>query len=199
LKFVDTYTNASGETVNGSYVELKKLKAEVPIEESQSVSGYDEEGQETTTELTVESTGEGDAKSYVQTVAFMMRINTCGEPNTLQNQVFTDYDNMSFTFMFKRGDDEFYVDCGSVTMIETTGCNGDTGATKSIDLVFSMKCPQEMGTLCDEDGNARAWTCNMIAKTSSGFSYRLDFKLNVQTQSLPEDSETPSITFGSIY
>ena len=104
LKFVPTYLNTEGQTVLGSYVELRNLKAEVTVEGSEEEGGGGEE---------TGASGEGDAKSYLQTVAFMMHINTCGEPNTLENQVFTDYDNMSFAFMFKLGDDEYYVDCGN--------------------------------------------------------------------------------------
>ena len=191
LKFVPTYLNTEGQTVLGSYVELRNLKAEVTVEGSEEEGGGGEE---------TEASGEGDAKSYLQTVAFMMHINTCGEPNTLENQVFTDYDNMSFTFMFKLGDDEYYVDCGNVTMIENMGCDGDSATTKSIDLVFSMKCPQEMGILCDDNGNNRAWTCSMLAKTSSGFSYKLGFKVNSGQQELPTTAGEGGrvITNGSI-
>jgi hypothetical protein len=185
LRFAPTYVDGEGNTVKASYVELRNLKAEVTMEgDEQSQGGDDDdEGDEPTS-------GEGDAKNYVQTVAFMMHINTDGEPSTLENQVFIDYDNMSFTFMFKRGDDEYYVDCGSITMIENTEGEGEEAVTKSIDLVFSMKCPQEMGTLCDDDGNSRKWICNMIAKTSSGFSYRIDFKLDSGNQEFPE---TPGV------
>lgn len=174
LKFAPTYVDGEGNTVNASYVELRNIRAEVTIEGDEQEQEQEEES------------GEGDAKSFIQTVAFMMHINTDGEPSTLENQVFIDYDNMSFTFMFKRGDDEYYVDCGSIVMIEHTEGEGEEAVTKSIDLVFSMKCPQEMGTLCDDDGNSRQWICNMIAKTSSGFSYRVDFRLSTDTQQMPE-------------
>ena len=85
-------------------------------------------------------------------------------------------------------------------MIENMGCDGDSATTKSIDLVFSMKCPQEMGILCDDNGNNRAWTCSMLAKTSSGFSYKLGFKVNSGQQELPTTAGEGGrvITNGSI-
>jgi hypothetical protein len=211
MKFVTTYVNGEGQTVDGSYVELRELETNVDVEVKVPVVTDaalipDAEGNPSDVKVDIEEQpqegkGSGTSKSFTQTVAFMMHIDTDGEPNVLQNQVFIDYDNMSFTFMFKLGDDEYYVDCGSITMIENTEGEGEEAVTKSIDLVFSMKCPQEMGTLCDDEGNPRTWTCNMIAKTASGFSYRVDFKVILtNSQELPETpgEEGRVITNGKI-
>ena len=193
---------ATGEEDNPlSYVELRSLKSSVTVEIPQ------EEGSEDEPE---EGEGVGETDDYTQTAAFEMKIQLDGEPSGITNQVFTDYENMSFTFMFKHSDNEYFVDCGNVKVLNgdmvkktNNGCvECPEGAQDCIPryecegfmrLLLTIKCPKEMGLLCTDRGDAKRWECNLISKTSSGFTYRTDFKLSINAQDLPSE-DTPQVS-----
>ena len=182
---------AVGDTSNPlSYVELKNLQSDIDVETQSSSS---EEEDEPTSETT---TQEGKTKLYSQTVAFEMKIDTQAAPSSTDacNQAFVDYNNMSFTFMFKHNDDEYFVDCGNVSATE----NKQGDVTTSVMLLFSMKLPQEMGLLYDDTRGINKWDCALLAKTSSGFSYKVDFKVSVSSQKLPQDQGARELTQGTI-
>jgi hypothetical protein len=173
-----------------SYVELKNLESGIDLELQDTPIDDDDEP---TTESV---TQEGKTKLYSQTVAFEMKIDTQAAPSSTDacNQVFVDYNNMSFTFMFKHNDDEYFVDCGNVSATE----NKQGDVTTSVMLLFSMKLPQEMGLLYDDTRGINKWDCALLAKTSSGFSYKVDFKVSVSSQKLPQDQGARELTQGTI-
>jgi hypothetical protein len=171
---------------SNSYVELTSLdtKVEVKIPDTKVSVGKDEEGYvtgaTTYTATTHEEESSGTSKLYSQTVAFNLRINLSGDPETeVSNQVFADYNNISFTFMFKQGDSEYFIDCSDITVIESSDA--------FIVLLLKMKTPQEMGTLYDESKGIDSWSCYLLAKTNSEFSYKIgEFTLKVSQQTFPD-------------
>jgi hypothetical protein len=190
-----------------SYVELRNLETEVEVEEEEPVTNdtTDEgsEGNNTPTnddepsEETEEGTGE--SKVYTQTVSFQMCIKLSGDPSTdITNQVFVDFSNMSFSFMFRKdngSEDEYFVDCSDVRILNEETYKQDG----KILLQLKMKWSQEMGIMNDETNRSGRWRCYMLAKTSSGFSYRIgEFLVQAPTQVLPTDTNTPQITIAYI-
>jgi hypothetical protein len=66
-------------------------------------------------------------------------------------------------------------------------------------LQLTMKWSQEMGIMNDDTNRSGRWRCYMLAKTSSGFSYKIgDFLLQAPVQTLPTDPNTPQITIAYI-
>ena len=177
---------------SNSFVELKKLNTsvtgsvDVPTIEDGEEEGTYETG---TTSTTVDSSGTTD--SFSQTVAFKMKVVLSGDPTTgLTNQVFSDYSNIGFTFMFKKGEEEYFIDCGDVKLE-----NEEAYETQGyMELLFKMKWTQEMGLL--KDGS---WKCYMIAKTSSGFTYKVgEFNISVRGQVMPTTDGGRETTNGEI-
>ena len=188
-----------------SYVELRKLETEVKVEvevlvvEAVDVTVDDDGNADatvSTSEAPAEGEGSGTSKSYSQTVAFKLRINLNGDPSfNVSNQVFVDYSNMSFTFMFTKGEDEYFVDCGDVKLINDTSYETDG----YMELLLKMKWTQEMGTMYDEQQNVNRWGCYLLAKTSSGFSYKIgNFVISVSAQEMPTEVDTPIRTQAQI-
>ena len=190
-----------------SYVELRNLETSVNVEQQEEggggdePSGDDDEG----------DTEGGTSKSYSQTVAFKLRINLDGDPSfNVSNQVFVNYSNMSFTFMFRKGDDEYFVDCGDVKILNdemvkkgeddtcgecaegAEGCIPKYECEGFMELLLKMKWPQEMGTMFDEEQGASRWGCYLLAKTSSGFSYKIgEFTVQASSQEFPTEVGNP--------
>jgi hypothetical protein len=62
-----------------------------------------------------------------------------------------------------------------------------------------MKWTQEMGTMYDEQQNVNRWGCYLLAKTSSGFSYKIgNFVISVSAQEMPTEVDTPIRTQAQI-
>jgi len=189
-----------------SYVELRNLETEVEVEtEEEEPTTNDESNEGNDTPITDDEPSEeteegtGESKIYTQTVTFQMCIRLTGDPSTgLTNQAFVDFSNMSFSFMFRKdndSEDEYYVDCSTVKMMneETYVQDG------KILLQLTMKWSQEMGIMNDDTNRSGRWRCYMLAKTSSGFSYKIgDFLLQAPVQTLPTDPNTPQITIAYI-
>jgi hypothetical protein len=177
---------------SNSFVELRKLNtsvtgtAQVPTIEPGEEEGTYETG---TTSTTVDSSGTTD--SFSQTVAFKMKVILTGDPSTaLTNQIFADYGNIGLTFMFRKGEDEYFIDCGDVKFE-----NEDTYETLGyMELLLKMKWTQEMGLL-----NDGSWRCYMLAKTSSGFAYKVgEFGISVTSQTMPTTDGGRETTNGNI-
>jgi hypothetical protein len=112
-------------------------------------------------------------------------------------QTFKDYDNMSFTFVCVHNDNQYVIDGGDVTPdIRYVGHESDPSWTppegedvdiSSVELFFKIKWTQEMGVLGATGSTRRnKWNISLVAKTSSGFSYRVPFGLTTgQKQTLP--------------
>ena len=96
--------------------------------------------------------------------------------------------------MFKHSSDEYYVDCGNVTFTNESSYTTDG----YINLLYSMKLPQEMGLLFDDSKGINKWDCALLAKTSSGFSYKVEFKISISGQKLPQQQGTRELTQGTI-
>lgn len=188
-----------------SYVELRnletevKVEVEVPVVEGVNVEVDDEgsaTGEAVTSDEPVEGDGSGTSKSYSQTVAFKLRLNLTGDPAfNVSNQVFVDYSNMSFSFMFTKGEDEYFVDCGDTKLL-----NEETFQTDGfMELLLKMKWTQEMGTMYDQDSGTSRWGCYMLAKTASSFSYKIgNFVLQAAPQEMPTEVGTPIRTQAQI-
>jgi len=178
LKF--TNIGLSGEVV--SYVELRNLDTEVEIEEEIE----ELVPEEIVTEETEE--GSGTSKMYIQGLAFEMCIKTTGDPSfDVSNQVFASFSMMSFSFMFRRDgqEDENFVSCNDVSVLSELDEQGYPLDGK-LKLLFKMRWPQDMGTMCDDSNPSGRWKCYMLARTSSGFSYKFgEFTLQAQPQSMP--------------
>jgi hypothetical protein len=98
-------------------------------------------------------------------------------------QEFADYDSMSFSFVFKKGNNQYVLDASDV--IWTNKPTEESTQVDHLELSFKVKWSQEMGYLGQ---NRDSWVVYMIAKTYSGFSYKIPFKIVISgNQSLPTD------------
>ena len=169
-----------------SYVELRNLETEVEFED-ESATIEDETTEEIITE-DVEQQGVGASKMYIQGLAFEMCINTTGDPTfDMSNQVFASFSMMAFSFMFRRDgqEDENFVSCNDVSILSELDEHGYPLDGK-LKLLFKMRWPQDMGTMCDDSNPSGRWKCYMLARTRSGFSYKFgEFTLQAQPQSMP--------------
>ena len=173
------FTNKGLDDEIVSYVELRNLETDVETEE-------ETEDETTPTEDTEEEVTE--SKVYIQGLAFEMCVNMTGDVSfEMSNQVFTNFSMMSFTFMFRRNgqEDEYYVQCNSVTVLSELDDKGYPLDGK-LKLLFKMRWTQDMGIMCDDTCPSGRWRCYMLAKTNSGFSYKLgEFILQAQPQTMP--------------
>ena len=111
-----------------------------------------------------------------------------GDVNAITN-------TMSFSFMFTKGEDEYFVDCGDTKLL-----NEETFQTDGfMELLLKMKWTQEMGTMYDQDSGTSRWGCYMLAKTASSFSYKIgNFVLQAAPQEMPTEVGTPIRTQAQI-
>lgn len=164
---------------------------------------YDDQGQ------LLES---GTTKNYYQTLGFSIYTYLSGDPINMSCQVFSDYNNMSFSFVFTHGDNQYVVDGGDVTPVITyikpdgtqyIPQNPDdeipsVDKTLSVELFFKAKWTQEMGILgATGSQNRNKWTVSLMAKSSSGFSYRIPFTITCGKQdNLPTSLNEKKATRG---
>ena len=143
----------------------------VTLEQYQSSGEETQENTESTTNV------------YYQTLAFKTTVPLTGDPKTMTCQEFADYDSMSFSFAFKKGDNQYVLDASDV--IWTNKPSDPSTQVDHLELSFKVKWTQEMGYLGQ---NRDSWTVYMIVKTYSGFSYKIPFKIVISgNQSLPTD------------
>lgn len=128
----------------------------------------------------------GVTKNYYQTLGFNIFTSMTGDPKTMNCQVFSDYDNMSFNFIFEHDDSQYIIDGGDVTPdVRYVGHEsdptyvppeGEDVQVSSIELFFKIKWTKEMGILGENSKEKHnRWMVYLIAKSSSGFSYKIPF------------------------
>ena len=128
----------------------------------------------------------GVTKNYYQTLGFNIFTSMTGDPKTMNCQVFSDYDNMSFNFIFEHDDNQYIIDGGDVTPdVRYVGHEsdptyvppeGEDVQVSSIELFFKIKWTKEMGILGENSKEKHnRWRVYLIAKSSSGFSYKIPF------------------------
>jgi hypothetical protein len=106
---------------------------------------------------------------------------------------------MSFSFVCTQvhGENQYVVDGGDISSDvryvghvddpDWTPPEGDDTPIYSIELFFKIKWTQEMGILGATGSSRRnKWVISLMAKTSSGFSYRVPFIITSGKQTLPD-------------
>lgn len=113
---------------------------------------------------------------YIQTTAFEIKVDAAnGNPTSIANQAFASFDSMSFTLVFDDYTTQYQVGCQ---------VSGESENDNSMIVRISGKWTPEMGTLLD---SGKQWRCYLMAKTSSGFSYKIGpFMLSGNSKELPE-------------
>lgn len=170
------------------YVTLEETEEEV-IDEETGEAKRDEQGNPMMTKT----------KYYYQTLGFSIFTPLTGDPKDMNCQVFKDYENMSFTFVCTKvnGENQYVVDGGDVSADvryvghvddpDWTPPEGDNTPVSSIELFFKIKWTQEMGVLGATGSQGRnKWVISLMAKASSGFSYRVPFIITSGKQTLPD-------------
>ena len=109
------------------------------------------------------------------------------------NQVFKNPDRLTFTIRFSGENESYYIDDVSATTI-TDGAGDDEENVKAVYL--SVTWTPEMGMLCQKRWKPRSLgplgtiggcNCSILARTSSDFTYRIDF--SISTSQDEEDVE----------
>ena len=144
-----------------------------PDDEGGGESGNDDTGDTPTTE---------DVYVYLQVLTFEMYFNcnpeTC--PVELQNQAFTNYDMMGFTFIFNNGAEQYEIECNE---FETAITDNE------LRLRFILRWTQEMGLLMDDKWSNCSVTLYAKSTTSSS---NFVYKINKMTLHHPIDDEKPT-------
>ena len=120
--------------------------------------------------------GDTEEIQYIQTTAFEIKVDVAsGNPTSITNQAFASFDSMSFTLVFDDYTTQYQVGCQ---------VSGESENDNSMIVRISGKWTPEMGTLLD---SGKQWRCYLMAKTSSGFSYKIGpFMLSGNSKELPE-------------
>lgn len=181
----------------GTYVMLQKLVSE----ENDVVTGVTNTPGNTTvpnggggsitvpTNEATPSTGsvENSTDMYIQTITFDMFFNL-NETNVekRENAVFENYEMMSFVFKFKNRRGEWF----EIAPSEVVG--DKDGGIRNIHFV--CKWSTNMGIIADKDVWGESFDCELYAKTSNQFVYKLAvFKVNYNSQEGEGGSISPSM------
>lgn len=167
-----------------SYV-MKEKQADGDVNVDVPIEGTDESGGTTTSNA--EGTGSTEIYQYIQVLSFKISTqNGSNEPSDMLNQIFDDYNLMSFSFQFSsRFGQNYYVD--NVTVTSDIDDSTDPNAASS-EITLTVIWPQEMGYLNQPRWNSLGCDCTIFAKTQSGFVYKIgSFRIKASRQTLPSE------------
>ena len=144
----------------------------------------------------VEAISGMDDTQYIQTTAFEIKVETSGNPTSLTNQVFSNPESMSFTLVFDDYATQYQVECQATILNgeRTDECSGNPRYVCDgfMQILISGKWTPEMGILL---GDEKQWRCYLMAKTSSGFSYKIGpFGFTRNGQDMPSNVGDKKVT-----
>lgn len=184
---------SSSGNVKLSYVEKQKF-SDVNVDHIEGEAEIVDTGG--TQSGSISGTGSGTTDIYLQVLTFEMFFDTNAEtePSNLQNQAFSDYSMMGYTFLFTNNARQTY----------TIPCNefDHISGENNTKLRFTVRWTQDMGILSDDKwSTCKVTLLGKSTGTGSGFIYKLDeFRLRHPSENKPSDYgyENATITETSI-